>query len=117
MVGSDYGRDYEAAKQDLAKLIESQEDTARKIIQARKKLELLAALCESEDIEIEPSREAEALLSNTSIADEIRMILRAKYPKWLRPHDLKGDLEDLGHDLKKYSNPQATIHMVLKRLG
>ena len=30
---------------------------------------------------------------------------------------VKSHLEKLGHDLTQYKNPQATIHMVLKRMA
>ena len=56
------------------------------------------------------------MLAHFSLADDIRAILRTSYPEWLRPHAVKQELQKLGRDLEKYRNPQATIHMVLKRI-
>jgi hypothetical protein len=77
---------------------------------------------------------------NATLADEIRAVLKARSwsikmmdpgikmqadgsitvgggSEWLHPGGIKKELEALGRDLSKYSNPQATIHMVLKRMA
>jgi hypothetical protein len=116
MVTSDFKRAYDTAKRELAELIETQEKLERKKIALRKTIDALADQCESENITIDPSREAEFLLLDSTLAEEIRAILGAHYPNWLRPLEIKTELQKLGHDLKGYSNPQATIQMVLKRM-
>jgi hypothetical protein len=74
------------------------------------------ALCESEGIGIEPSPDASYLLTKVTLADEIRMVLRALYPLWLRSQEVRNHLARLGHDMTKYSNPQAAVIMVMKRM-
>jgi len=112
----DYRDAYEAAKKELSELLAQQESLTKRIMLVRETIQSLAALCESEGLAISPSQEASFLLVKVTLADEIRVILRAAYPEWLRPNQIKGHLARLGHDLSKYQNPQATIHMVLKRM-
>jgi hypothetical protein len=112
---SDYRQMYESAKRDLAALVEEQQRLERRKLKLRKTVEALAAQCENDNISIEPSEEAlEALQS--SMADEIRSILSSAYPNWIKPNAIKAELETLGHDLGMYTNPQASIQMVLKRM-
>jgi hypothetical protein len=113
---SDFRKAYETAKGQLAELVAEQERLEKKKILLRKTIEALALQCEAEDILLDPSPEATSLLEHTSLSDDIRAILRTSYPQWLRPNMVKQELQRLGRDLKKYRNPQATIHMVLKRL-
>jgi hypothetical protein len=112
-----YRKAYEDAKQELAELLVRQESLEKRKVQLRKTIESLAELCENEDVQIEPSTEAAYLLENSTLAEEIRAILKAQYPAWLRPLRVKNELEAIGHDLSKYPNPQAAIHMVLKRMA
>jgi len=114
---SDYRKAYEHARQELADLLQKQLETEQRIVVVRKSLETLAALCEDEGIEIETSVEAAYLLENTNLADEIRHILVGAWPGYLRPNKVKANLEQLGWDLRQYKNPQATIHMVMKRMA
>jgi hypothetical protein len=114
---SDYRKAYKSAKDELAELMQRQLETEKRIVVVRKSLEQLAALCEDEGIEIETSVEAAYLLENTNLADEIRHILVGAWPGYLKPHKVKANLEQLGWDLRQYRNPQATIHMVMKRMA
>jgi len=114
---SDYRKVYEHARQELADLLQKQLETEQRIVVVRKSLETLAALCEDEGIEIETSVEAAYLLENTNLADEIRHILVGAWPGYLKPNRVKANLEQLGWDLRQYKNPQATIHMVMKRMA
>lgn len=116
MSAADYRNAYETAKIELADLIATQDKVARRIMLLRESLKMLGRLCESEEVVVEPSAEAEYLLAHSTLAQEIQGILQADYPGWQRPHEVKAKLERLGHDLGKYKNPQATIHMVLKRM-
>lgn len=113
----EYQNAYESAKRELADLLTQQQETERRIVLVRQSLQTLAGLCESEGVEVRPSAEASYLLDQSTLADEIRAILRAASPKCVRPRHVKFALERLGHDLNKYQNPQATIHMVLKRMA
>jgi hypothetical protein len=117
-LSTDYVKAYEAAKQELDDLLNKQREIEKRMVVVRKSLETLAALCENEGgLRIEESAMASYLLENTTLADEIRAILKAAWPGYLRPNVVKANLVSLGHDLSRYQNPQATIHMVLKRMA
>src|SRR5690348_7327967 len=106
---SDYRKAYEAAKRELEDVIRQQEVLERRKLRLRKTIEALAEQCEAEAITIEPSPDAAYLVEKTKLADEIRAIMYAT--DWIRPSQIKDDLEKLGHDLSKYGNPQAAIQM------
>lgn len=114
---TEYRNAYDSAKQELADLLAQQREAEQRILLVRQSLQTLASLCESEGIEVKPSVEASHLLENSSLADEIRSILKAAWPECARPRHVKFALERMGHDLTRYQNPQATIHMVLKRMA
>jgi hypothetical protein len=114
---TDYQKAYESAKQELADLLAKQQELQRRMVLVRQSLQTLAGLCESEAVQFEPSAEAAYLLEQSSLADEIRTVLKAASPASLRPNQVKCSLERLGHNLTEYQNPQATIHMVLKRMA
>jgi len=116
MASSEYKRAYDAAKDELAGLLETQIRLEKRKIELRKTIEVLASLCESEGVEIEPSVDAADILETSTLADEIRAILRTNMFGEYRPNEIKAELAKLGCDLSKYGNPQATIHMVLKRM-
>jgi hypothetical protein len=112
----DYRKTYGLAQKELAELLSEKDRIEKRILVVRKSLQTFAELCEDEGIEFMPSNEADFLLRNTSLADEIRGILKATYPEYLRPHQVKTELERLGRNLSQYTNPQATIQMVLTRM-
>jgi hypothetical protein len=114
---SDYRRAYEAAKQELTDLLTQQEQIGKRLVVVRQSIQTLATLCESEGVDIDPSDEAAALLQTSTLAEEIRAVLVGNPDKWVRPHDIKGELERLGRNLNQHRNPQAAIHMVLKRMA
>ncbi len=114
---SDYRKAYEAAKKELTHLLSEQERIGKRLVIVRQSIQTLATLCESEGVKVDPSQEAAILLEHSTLADEIRAVLAANHEVWLRPHQVKSQLERLGRDLSQYTNPQATIHMVLKRMA
>ena len=114
---SDYRRAYDAAKKELAELLAQQEQIGKRLVIVRQTIQTLAVICESEGVDVDPSDEAAGMLESSTLADEIRAVLAAKYGVRLRPHEIKSELERLGCDLSEYKNPQATIHMVLKRMA
>lgn len=114
---NDYRKAYEAAKQELTDLLTQQQEVEKRLVIVRQSIQTLASLCESEGVEVEPSVEAEGLLALSTLAADIRAILAAHCFTWFRPNGVKSQLERLGHDLSAYKNPQATIHMVLKRMA
>jgi hypothetical protein len=113
---NDYVKAYDSAKRELDDLLAKQREIERRIIVLRQSLQTLATLAESEGVQIEPSTVAAYFLENSTLADEIRSLLKSAWPGYLRPNWIKNNLATLGHDLSKYQNPQASIHMVLKRM-
>jgi len=113
---SDYIKAYEAAKEELSQLIAAQEKLERRKIALRRRIETLAASCADRNIQIEPSVEAVYLLASPPLSQDIRAILRSQYPAWQSPHQIRTELERLGHELGKYRNVQSTIHTVMKRM-
>jgi endonuclease/exonuclease/phosphatase (EEP) superfamily protein YafD len=111
----DYGSAYEQVGRDLKNAIAERDRLEMKITTLRQTLTALAASCEQQGIEIEQSQEALYLLESSTLPDEILTVLRAAYPGYHRANTNKNKLELLGHDMSKYQNPLATIHMILKR--
>jgi chromosome segregation ATPase len=116
MATTDYLRAYETAKQQLAEVLRELQELEQKKMLLRQTLEALEAQCRAAGIDVDPSEEATYLRDHTGMSDEIRSILKAQPLAWLRPAEIREELANVGHDLAKYKNPQATIHMVLKRL-
>lgn len=114
---SDYRSAYEAAKKELTDLLSLEEQIRKRLVVVRQSIQTLATLCESEGVEVDPSDEAAGMLEDSTLADEIRAVLAAHQGVPLRPLQIKSELERLGRDLSSYKNPQATIHMVLKRMA
>lgn len=111
----DYGKAYEQVSRELKSALEERERLDKKIITTRQTLAALAASCEQQGVEIQQSPEAEYLLENSPLPDEILSVLKAAYPGYHRATIIKEKLEQLGHDMRRYQNPLATIHMILKR--
>lgn len=111
----DYRKAYEQVSRDLKEALEQRDHLDAKITAMRGTLNALAASCESAGIDIEQSPEAEHMIASSSLPDEILAILKAQYPGYHRATIIREKLEQLGHDLRRYKNPLATIHMVLKR--
>lgn len=120
MADSFYKRAYKEAQKELTDLVTQQEEIERRILMLRQTVSNLQALCESKKIEIMPSPGdeyiVEYLLTKSTLPDEIVTILRAYWPAWNRPSEVRNELEKLGYDMARYTNPLATITMVLKRL-
>ena len=113
----DYSRAYESAKKELAELVSTQDRISKRIVVLRESLKMLEALCQSEEVEIEPSAEADYIRLHSTLAQDIQAILKAEYPSPMRPSQVREKLERLGHNLSEYKNPQAMIHMALKRMA
>lgn len=111
----DYGKAYEQVSRDLKKALAERDRLDKKITSMRQTLTALAASCEEEGIEVEQSLEAQYLLESSPLTEEILGVLRVVYPHYHRATVIKHKLEQLGHDMAKYTNPLATIHMILKR--
>ena len=97
---------------ELATLLQQQEDAQQRITELR-------ALIESLETHLKLSADpiAKQLLETMTLADEVRELLKSRYPAWLRPLQIKHELERIGVDLARYSNSQSTIHTILKRMA
>src|SRR5438270_4158058 len=113
---ADYLNRYEAAKLELDGLIRTQEKLAKKKVFLRKELEHLRSYLESEGVESGVISGVTPLIESTTLAQDIRTILRYRYPRALSPNVIKSELISLGRELSKYRNPQSTIQSVLKRM-
>jgi hypothetical protein len=111
----DYRKAYEQVSRDLKEALGQRDHLDAKIMGMRSTLSALATACEGAGIDIQPSAEADHIIASSSLPDEILAILRATYPGYHRATVIKEKLEQLGHDMSKYRNPLATIHMILKR--
>lgn len=116
MANANYLRAYETAKQELAEVLLQLQGLEQKKMVLRQTIEALEAQCKAAGIDLQQSEEATYLRENTALADEIRSVLNAQPLTLFRPAEVKEELARVGHDLGKYGNPQAAIHMVLKRL-
>jgi hypothetical protein len=106
---------YKATQRDLDRLLSQQQKLEKEIVSIRKTLQELHSFCEFAGLQVEPASGA-YLLEKSELRDEIRSILIANYPGWTRPNQVVAELERIGHDLTRFSNPQASIQMVLKRM-
>jgi hypothetical protein len=112
----DLRRAYKAAKRELNDVLLKQQQIEKDIVIARQTLQNLGSVCEAVGVRVESSSEAAYLLQKSALGDEVRSILTANYPAWTRPNQVLAELERIGHDLSKLSNPQASIQMILKRM-
>jgi biotin operon repressor len=113
---SELRKAHKAAKRELHELMVRQQKLGKEIVVARQTLQRLADVCKAAGVQIESSSEAAYLLHKSALGDEVRSILIANYPAWTRPNQVVAELERIGHDLSKLSNPQASIQMILKRM-
>ena len=111
----DLRKAYKAAKRELNQLLSQQQKIEKQVVATRQTLQSLASVCKAAGVRVESSSEA-AYLLKSEIGDEVRSILVANYPAWTRPNQVVAELERIGHDLTKLSNPQASIQMILKRM-
>lgn len=110
-------RAYKAVERDLNRLLSQQQKLEGEIVAARKRLQSLESVCKAAGVRIESSPDAAYLLQKSELGDEIRSILIANYPAWMRPNQVLAELERIGHNLsEKLSNPQASVQMILKRM-
>jgi len=119
-MGFDYKSSYAAAKAELARVENEKLELQSRIEECEKKsvalIETMRALA---PLAGEKPPEALAVDSDSppaGMTDCIRAILtKAEEP--LTASEIRESLESIGFDMKSYSNPLATVHTILRRLG
>jgi hypothetical protein len=100
--------EFEKLQNEKAELEHALEDREKQIAVLERTVNFLAPLVG----EAAPAVAAES----TGMTGSIREILK-KSPEPLTASEIRDSLETLGFDMKSYSNPLATIHTILRRLG
>jgi hypothetical protein len=96
-----------AERAKLTKQIKRFEDAARSILATTEDGEEIATYQEKLDDIIEP----------TGFTDAIRKVLQAANGEAMTAIEVKDALPGVGFPLSGYSNPLASVHTILKRLG
>jgi hypothetical protein len=118
----DYMAWFQNAKAELARIkretlalqaqIEDRDKQAAALTQTMKALAPLIGEQPPPDVQIAPDAET----PSGGMTDCVRAILK-KAVEPLTASEIRESLEVFGFDMKSYSNPLATIHTVLRRLG
>ena len=107
----------EKTKREIVGMTALQERIEKKKLDARKALDHMKDV--ASDIGAAETVAAALVqeIEHRSLPDEIRAVLRANYPDWLRPTVVRGELTQLGWDFSESTNQLAAIHMALKRMA
>lgn len=98
-------------RKELEVLSEQQEETEQKIAQLKQGILSIAPLAK------EPVDNTWlSMITAVGITEGIRDILRAAYPKYLSPVEIKEQLKKKGQDLSGHKNVMASVHSTLKRM-
>lgn len=112
------------ARKELAQLASERERIDKRIALLRQLIEAMIPFIESENLAAETARlistreddsERGVVIVNEGITDAIKRAFTLDH--LLTPTEVRDQLEIMGFDLSKHSNPMATIHSVLKRLN
>jgi prefoldin subunit 5 len=101
--------EFEKLQSEKAELERALEDREKQIAVLERTVNFLAPL-------VGEAVPAAAAAESTGMTGSIREILK-KSPEPLTASEIRDSLETLGFDMKSYSNPLATIHTILRRLG
>lgn len=107
MAKTDYRRALESAIKEYEGLKTQRDAVETRLAQLRQIISTLGPLC---DLPAAPDAQPEL-----GLTDAVRSALRASMPG-LTPVEVRDRLGAFGIDLGTYSNPLASIHIVLKRL-
>jgi len=55
-------------------------------------------------------------INSMTLADAIRLLVQSCSGRYITIKEVRGKLEDIGFDLKKYANPLASIHTAAARM-
>ncbi len=109
-----YRRDLLARKRELARLLKQRQGTDQKIAQLQPIINHLEGLCR--ELGDRAARENAAKVElTTGLTELARVTLEEAYMP-LSAGEVKQRMERKGFDFSKYSNPLASVHVVLQRL-
>jgi len=104
---TDYRRALESAIKEFERLKAQNEAVETRLAQLRQIISTLGTLCDLPAAPVAPPE--------LGLTDAVRSVLRASVAG-LTPVEVRDRLGSFGIDLAVYSNPLASIHIVLKRL-
>lgn len=109
-----YRRDLQAKKRELVKLLSQRQKIDQKMAQLQPIINHLEGLCRELGDRAAKETAAKAELT-TGLTELARITLEEAFIP-LSTSDLKERMEAKGFDFSNYSNPLASIHVVLQRL-
>jgi chromosome segregation ATPase len=109
--GNQYGRDLEQAMDELSKMLAQREELEVQIARTKRKVALLAQLCEETD-ELVPIPD----LDLGGLTEACRTALRASRKEWMNTTEIMAALGELGFPLDKYKAPTASITTTVNRM-
>jgi hypothetical protein len=114
MTLTSYRRDLRARKRELATLLGQRQKIDQKIAQLQPVINYLEGLCR--ELGDRAAREAATKVElTTGLTELARITLEEAYIP-VSASDLKERMKAKGFDFSRYSNPLASIHVVLRRL-
>jgi hypothetical protein len=109
-----YRRDLQSRKRELADLLKQRQKIDQKIVQLQPIISHLEGLCR--ELGDRAAKETAAKVElTTGLTELARITLEEAYIP-LSATDLKKRMEAKGFDFSNYSNPLASVHVVLRRL-
>jgi hypothetical protein len=114
----DFRTSYESAKAELARVQQEKASLSSQLEQCDQQIVALVQTMRAIAplVGEEPPAAGEAEAPHGGMTDCVRAILK-KAAEPLTASEIRESLEAVGFDMKSYSNPLATIHTVLRRLG
>jgi hypothetical protein len=109
-----YRRDLQARRRELMNLLKQRQKTDQKIAQLQPIISHLEGLCR--ELGDRAVKETAAKFELTTGLTELARLTLEEAHIPLSASDLKKRMEVKGFDFSKYSNPLASVHVVLRRL-
>jgi hypothetical protein len=116
-MASDYRKDLQLAREELANLLVSREQTEIEIARQKRKVAALVELCgEGEGDEPTNIAVVRAGLELGGLTDACRTAMRSSRKQWMTISEIQEALKELGFPLDKYKAPTASITTTVNRL-
>jgi len=114
MAKDDYRRALEAARRELAKVLQDRSELDRRAAELKKTIEGLSALCDEAD---HPAGLLQGgSLADVGISDAIRAVLRETDNPAMSPTEIRDELKKREVNLEDYASEMTVIHNTLARL-